>query len=112
VSPFPLPHLNPNECVHMNFNVHAAVGRIQKSDLEPEVITAFTCDVRVSCRECGKPFKFTGLPNGFSFYQPTVSISGEEARLTMVHDGFETAKGLPGFSVTGTVFSGSEVPVQ
>ncbi len=99
-----LPHLNPTTCQHMNFGVHANVGRIQKSDLEPEVITAFSCDLRVYCRDCGKPFQFVGLPNGFSFYQPTVSLDGQTAQLPLVHEGFETAKGMPGYSVTNVAF--------
>lgn len=99
-------------CPHMNFGVHASVGRMQKPDTEPEVITAFTCDLRVFCSDCGKPFQFTGLPNGFSFYQPTVSIDGQEARLTLVHEGFATARDLPGYSVTRVQIPGDEVVVQ
>ena len=74
------------ECPHMNFDVHANVGRIQKSDMEPDVIVAYTAAIKIQCHECGQPFEFTsGLPMGLSFYRPTVSISGQEINIPLVH---------------------------
>ncbi len=87
-------------CPHLNFNVHAEVNRIQKSDEEPDVIVAYTMDLRVLCRDCGQPFEFFGLPLGFSYYQPTVAIDGQVARLPIVLPGTEPAPGLAGFCVT------------
>lgn len=91
-------------CPHLNFNCLADVNRIQKSETEPDVIVAYTVDVKIQCRDCGQPFEFLGLPNGMSFYQPTVSIDGQQARLPLVLPGTEPPSGLAGFRVTHTVF--------
>lgn len=99
-------------CPHMNFNSHANVGRISKSDGEPDVIVAYTVDFRITCRDCEQPFEFFGLPNGFSYYRPTVSIDGQEMRVPLVIPGTEPPAGMAGFSVTHEVFDEGKAVIQ
>lgn len=99
----PTEGLDSAKCPHMNFNVHAKIARIQKSEQEPEVIVAYSMDVSVFCRECGQPFEFFGLPNGFSHYRPTVSIDGQELRAPIILPGTRP----PGASLTQRVPAGT-----
>jgi hypothetical protein len=46
------------------------------------------------------PFEWVGLPHGFSHYQPTVSIDGQEMRAPIVPEGGKVPEGLAGFSVS------------
>lgn len=87
----------PN-CEHLNFHCQAEINRITHDD--PNVVVAYTVDIRICCRDCGQQFEFIGLPNGMSFYQPTVSIAGDQARLPIVIPGTMPPPGLAGFSVT------------
>lgn len=92
-------------CVHVNFNAFCEVNRISKDVVDPENTVAYTIDVRASCRDCGQEFAFFGVPNGMSFYQPTMSIDGKRICLPMVIPGTQPPQGLAGFSVTHEVFA-------
>lgn len=94
-------------CEHMNFDVHAAVARIQKSDLDPTFI-AFHVDITCKCHECHEPFEWVGLPLGFSHYRPTVSIDGQIMHAPLVPKNGEVPEGLAGFSVTMQTFPEKE----
>jgi len=92
----------------MNFNVHAEVARIEKSETD-KTIVAFHVDIKVFCRECGKPFEWVGLPLGFSHYRPTVSIDGQIIRAPLIPEGGpQPPEGLAGFSVTMQSFPEKE----
>ena len=67
-----------NACKH-NAKHHAAVsiGFLEDSG-------RFTCDVKVNCAECGRPFQFLGLPigldlNGGAF----INADGQELRVAL-----------------------------
>lgn len=75
-------------------------------------VGAFHVDIKLWCRDCGMPFEWVGLPNGFSHYQPTVSIDGQEMRAPIVPKGCVPPKGLAGFSVTHTEFPQKEPTKQ
>lgn len=79
--------MTPTDCTHLNFDAHVGVSRIQKSDMEPDVIVAYTAEIKIQCRECGQPFEFFGFPMGMSFYRATVSINGQELRVPLVIPG-------------------------
>lgn len=98
-------------CEHMNFDVHANVARLQKSEEDPTII-AFSVDLRCKCHECGMPFEWVGLPLGFSHYRPTVSIDGQEMRAPLVPQGGTVPEGLAGFSVTMQSFQEKEPTKQ
>ena len=50
-------------CEHEEFECHSAIGRLSREDGGP--ITLYCADIKVNCRQCGKPFEFVGLPLGF-----------------------------------------------
>lgn len=93
----------PADCAHENFRCYADVNRIQKSELEPETIVCFTLDLKIFCTECGQPLEFVGLPLGMSYYRPTTSIDGLEARIPMVVPGHKVPEGLASFGVTAHI---------
>lgn len=68
-------------CEHMNFKATVAVGRISETEGGP--ITSYCADVRVECAGCGLKFRFVGLPYGYHFRQPTLSIDGTELRAVL-----------------------------
>lgn len=65
-------------CEHLNFGADCRVGRL--TDKEGGAVTGYTIDVKVKCKECGLPFRFLGLPHGYSFVEPSVSADGTELR--------------------------------
>jgi hypothetical protein len=105
-------------CKHENFRIDVNVGRIIASKERPmEMVSMdeepayYSADLRIKCMDCGEPFEWVGLPNGFSPYQPTVSIDGQELRISAMPVGKTVPPGLPGFRVTHTVFDQKE-PVK
>jgi hypothetical protein len=62
------------ECTHNDFEASVTVNRL-------EDVGRFAADVRIKCRECGKPFWFLGLPGGSAPDRPTRSVDRLEARL-------------------------------
>ncbi|WP_433067349.1 hypothetical protein [Dactylosporangium sp. CS-033363] len=90
----------PLTCLHKNFHVDAAMARITEAPGD-DTANAFNIDVRVNCADCGEPFRWIGLPCGYSPAQPMVSVNGLELRAPMAPqsapDGF--GQGGPGFRV-------------
>lgn len=101
-----------SNCVHENFNVHAEVARIEKSETDKTII-AYHVDLKTWCRDCGKSFEWVGLPNGFSHYRPTVSIDGQIMHAPLIPAGGpQPPAGLAGFSVTHLEFPDQEPTKQ
>lgn len=98
-----------SDCPHMNFKVVAQCGRILHEEKEPPAY--YHVDIRLNCAECGAAFEWQGLPNGFSPYQPTVSIDSQELRVPAMPPGQAVPKGMAGFRVTHQSFEGKE-PVK
>lgn len=65
-------------CAHASFRADVRVGRLTKTDEGP--VTAYTADVRITCHDCGLPFRFLGLSAGSSPDRPTVSVDALELR--------------------------------
>jgi hypothetical protein len=84
-------------CQHEDFECHAAIGRLSLVDGGP--ITHYCADIKVNCRQCGKPFEFVGLPLGTSAYRPAVSMDGLELHAPLMPEGMQPPEGLVGFSV-------------
>ena len=79
-------------CEHMNFRCEASIGRL--SQVEGGPITGYCADVRISCTECGVPFRWIGLAAGNHPSQPRVSIDGTELRAPLepaLHEKFAPA---------------------
>lgn len=88
-------------CEHEEFEATVEVNRL-------EDVGRFAADVRIKCRQCGKPFQFLGLPGGLAPDRPTRSVDGTEARLPIAPEPrtFPYPIGLPsGFSLS---FHGGE----
>lgn len=102
--------LNPT-CKHENFISHVDVNRITNQSVGDGILV-YALDLRVNCKDCGQPLQFVGLPNGMSFYRPTSSLDGQEARFPMVIPGEQIPVGLAGFSVTQEVFNEQEATKQ
>lgn len=67
-------------CDHGEFRADVDVTRVL-DDREDGDVTAYACDVRVSCAECGEPFGFRGVPCGVSVVgQPMRSADALELR--------------------------------
>ncbi len=66
-------------CDHKNFKAQVDVTRLTDID-DPEKITGYTTDITVMCADCFKPFRWVGVPGGYSPNQPMVSADGLELR--------------------------------
>jgi hypothetical protein len=70
----PIPPAKPGEsCPHPRHRVNAQVLRLEDSG-------CWTADLRITCDACQEPFRFVGLPAGWSIEKPMVSIDGLELR--------------------------------
>ena len=67
-----------NTCLHEQFDTHAAIHRMAESEDGP--IENYSVEFKVSCKQCGQPFRFKGVPVGLSFARPMMSPNGEELR--------------------------------
>lgn len=87
-------------CAHENFDAIVDVNRLTASDNDPTVV-AYSADIKVNCRDCGEPFRWTGVPAGASPRQPMCSVDETELRapLRPASADPDFGMGLPGFSV-------------
>jgi hypothetical protein len=87
-------------CPHENFDAFVDVGRITASDNDPTVI-GYSAEIKVNCRDCSEPFRWTGVPAGLSPRQPMCSVDETELRapLRPASADPDFGLGLPGFSV-------------
>lgn len=86
-------------CKHEEFGATVEVARVTNDAGEVE---RFQANVRVSCCQCGKAFRFIGLPAGLDLNGAAVSVDGAEARLTIAPEG-EVLSALEGGPVGYTV---------
>lgn len=94
-------HADPDKpCPHENFDAFVDVGRITASEDNPTVI-GYSAEIRVNCRDCGEPFRWTGVPAGVSPREPMCSVDETELRapLRPASADPDFGLGLPGFSV-------------
>ncbi|MFJ2477078.1 hypothetical protein ACIOWI_29585 [Streptomyces sp. NPDC087659] len=87
-------------CLHENFDAFVEVNRITASDDDPTVV-GYSAAIKVLCRDCEEPFRWTGVPAGVSPARPTCSIDETELRapLRPASADPDFGLGLPGFSV-------------
>lgn len=65
------------KCDHENFECFCDVNRLTTK----EVVTSYSLDIQVKCKDCEISFNFIGLPQGFSPIKPMMGAFGYEARL-------------------------------
>jgi hypothetical protein len=66
-------------CEHENFTSNVNV--IQLTDVPDGPVTSHVAEVSIRCAECGKFFRFIGMPFGIAGDGPARSFNGTEARL-------------------------------
>lgn len=94
-------HADPDRpCPHEDFDAYVAVNRITAGDDDPTVI-GYAADIKVNCRACEEPFRWTGVPAGISPRHPTCTVDETELRapLRPASADPDFGMGLPGFSV-------------
>lgn len=86
-------------CPHENYACVVTVGRLSEVDGGP--ITNYSAEVKVTCAECGEPFRFIGTPAGISSDFPTVDVAETTlfAPIAPRSADPDFGLGLPGFSV-------------
>lgn len=62
------------ECDHKEFTARVDVSRIEDSPV-------WYADLKLNCSVCGKEMQFIGFPFGMSPGEPTINLTGTEARL-------------------------------
>lgn len=66
-------------CTHKDFAARVAVNRVT-NERDADVMY-YMADVSIKCVHCGEPFRFIGIPGGYSRAGPTVAIDAETAQL-------------------------------
>jgi hypothetical protein len=72
-------------CEHLNFRANVEVNRLEKGEGGP--VYRYQADIRITCDECGLPFRFIGLPAGMDLNGAAVSIDGLEGRFAIAPKG-------------------------
>lgn len=82
-------------CNHENVHFDINVDKVHSDKVENKFL--YSClNMKMTCKDCGQPFEFVGLPVGISPYRPTVSLDGLELRQPVVPFGKTIPKDLPG----------------
>lgn len=75
-----------SKCPHEHFDANVSCNRIVNEEGE-EPPVRFNADIRITCRDCGLPFRFVGLPHGVDLNGAAVSADGQEARMCIAPKG-------------------------
>ena len=67
-------------CEHTSFFGEFKVARFEDTG-------GFSAAITIKCTQCGELFRFLGLPSGFSFERPMVSIDGLELNVPIEPQG-------------------------
>lgn len=88
-------------CPHENMDAYVAVNRITAREEPGSPVAAFMADIKVSCADCGEPFRWIGVPAGMKPGQPMCSVDETElhAPLRPASSDPDFGLGIPGFSV-------------
>ncbi len=84
-------------CEHKEFEANVHIDRLVDGDL-----ISFIANIMVTCKQCGKPMVFIGLPPGISASQPTVSFNKSTVRLPIVPMAHELDNERPAQALTYT----------
>lgn len=86
-------------CEHREFEALVGVNRLTESAGGP--VVGYSAEIRVSCTECGEPFRWTGLQAGVSPTGPRCSVDETvlAAPLRPASADPDFGLGLPGFAV-------------
>lgn len=93
---------NPDKpCPHLNFDAQVTVGRIGEAETADGLPRAYMAEVRVSCADCGEPFRWRGVKAGLSFGRPTCSVDEATLNAPMrpASSDPDFGLGIPGFAI-------------
>ncbi|ACB80898.1 hypothetical protein Mpop_2743 [Methylorubrum populi BJ001] len=65
------------KCPHSDLHFHLNIANLVDANVK-------AVDLTCSCKICGTPMRFLGMPHGVSMAQPTMSVDGLEARFPLV----------------------------
>lgn len=84
-------------CAHEAFTSYVAVNRLTSGDDGP--VTGYAADIRISCAQCGEPFRFVGVPVGLTPDRPMCSMDEAELRAPIRPASADSdfGLGIPGF---------------
>jgi hypothetical protein len=87
-------------CPHLDFDAFVDVNRLTASDDDPTVV-GYSADIKVTCRDCSEPFRWTGLQAGLSPGRPMCSVDETtmSAPLRPASADPDFGLGLPGYAV-------------
>ena len=69
-------------CAHYSARANVEVTRLtDDSHLPTGEVRA---DIRITCAQCGLPYKFVQLPAGYKFDAPTISADANELRVPIL----------------------------
>lgn len=87
-------------CPHEDFSASVEVNRLTGEPGGP--VTAYSADIRVSCAQCGEPFRWIGVRAGLKPDRPMVSIDEAElhAPIRPASADPDFGLGIPGFAIT------------
>lgn len=88
-------------CPHLDFHLNMHVARVGDGDPTSGRIKSFVAEITTSCSQCGEPFRFMGVPAGYSFSAPSVSIDERTVNLPMrpASSDPDFGLGIPGFAI-------------
>lgn len=90
------------KCLHLDHVVSAKIFRLVKDDqvpVEESVVTGWSAEIIINCKECGLPFEFIGLECGMMPDKPMCDPSAQELRAPIKPKGSLVMPGIPGFAV-------------
>lgn len=88
-------------CEHRHFEAVVGVNRLYDGD-EVGPPDGYIAEIRVTCIDCGEPFRWNGVQAGLSPARPMCSVDEVELRapLRPASADPDFGMGLPGFAVT------------
>ena len=67
-------------CDHKNFESTVIITRLKEKESDT-VISGYSADLTIKCRDCNMPFEFIGLEAGLSPFHPMVNVDSTEMRI-------------------------------
>lgn len=71
---------DPDTCKHKSIDCNLAMAFIEDTN-------RWQADIRITCADCGTPFRFIGLPAGLDMNGAAVSVDGQEGRFSVAPKG-------------------------
>lgn len=90
-------------CPHENFEAMVDVNRLTAT--EGGQVEGYSANIRVTCADCGEPFRWIGAGAGLRPDRPCVSVDETEMRapLRPASSDPDFGLGIPGFSIRQVV---------